>query len=59
MKEIVKFDCPEGKSIIEEVANRLFHEMITRNQAEAMAELELKDPSATIKMTIEIILKDV
>lgn len=56
MKEIVKFDCPAGKSIIEEIANQLFKEMITRNQTKASAELEMEDLSATIKMTIEITL---
>lgn len=56
MKEIVKFDCPAGKSIIEEIANQLFKEMIARNQTKASAEFEMEDLSATIRMTIDIIL---
>lgn len=57
MKEIVIFDCPEGKSVIEETALQLFKRMVTHNQSKAKVELELKDPSATICMTIEIKLK--
>lgn len=56
MKEIIKFDCPAGKSIIEEIANQLFKEMISRNQTKASAEFEIEDLSATVKMTIEITL---
>lgn len=56
MKEITKFDCPAGKSIIEEIANQLFKKMIARNQTKASAEFEIEDLSATVKMTIEITL---
>lgn len=56
MKEIVKFDCPDGKSIIEEIANQLFHKMMDRDLTKAMAEFEIEDLPATVKMTIEITL---
>lgn len=56
MKEIVKFDCPDGKSIIEEIANQLFHKMMDLDQTKAMAEFEIEDLPATIRMTIDIIL---
>lgn len=57
MKETIKFDCPAGKSIIEEIANQLFHQMIDRDLTKAMAEFEIEDLPATIKMTIEFKLQ--
>lgn len=54
MTEIIHLDCPTGKSIIESMATRLFDEMRARKLAAAKAELEWKDPAATICMTIEI-----
>lgn len=57
MKKIIHLDCPPGKSFIEAMATRLFDEMRARNKAAAMAELELKEWSATICMTIEIKLQ--
>lgn len=56
MKEIVKFDCPAGKSIIETMAATLFKEMVARHQVKAFAEYDFKEYDATIKMTIDIIL---
>lgn len=56
MKEIVHFDCPAGKSIIETMAVTLFKEMVARHQTKASAEYEVEDLSSTIKMTIEITL---
>lgn len=56
MKETLHMDCPVGKSIIESMALRLFKEMVVRRQRKAMAEFEMEDLSATVKMTIEITL---
>lgn len=56
MKETIKFDCPAGKSIIEEIANQLFRKMMDRDQTKAMAEFKIEDLPATIRMTIDIIL---
>lgn len=56
MKEIIKFDCPAGKSIIEALATQLFKKMTDNNQTIASATYKYKDEelSATLKMTIEI-----
>lgn len=56
MKEIVNFDCPAGKSIIETMAETLFKEMVARHQVKASAEYDIEEYDATIKMTIDIIL---
>lgn len=56
MKETLHMDCPAGKSIIESMALRLFKEMVARSQTKAMAEFEMEDLQATVRMTIDIIL---
>lgn len=55
MKETTSLFCPAGKSVIEAMAQRLFREMVNRRQANATAEFEMEDLSATIRMTIDII----
>lgn len=56
MKETLHMDCPAGKSIIESMALRLIKEMDVRRQRTAMAEFEMEDLKASVRMTIDIIL---
>ena len=52
----IRLDGKEGQSMISAMADRLFQAMVRNRQIEAMAELDLEDPAATIRMTIEVII---